>query len=68
MFEEVAEYEAALDLYYMRDWQEASRRFTALKDNDPDKLIYSIYLERMARQEPDDLSADWDGVTTFTTK
>ncbi len=68
MFEEVAAYEAALDLYYERDWQEAKHRFAALKDNDPDKLIYSIYLNRMASQDPDELPADWDGVTTFTTK
>jgi adenylate cyclase len=68
MFEEVAEYEAALDLYYARDWAESRKRFKALKENDPGRMIYSIYLDRMSSVNEMLLTDDWDGVFTHTSK
>ncbi|MDT8404441.1 adenylate/guanylate cyclase domain-containing protein [Sulfuriflexus sp.] len=68
MHNEVAAYESALDLYYARDWTGARQAFAALKENDPGRMIYSIYLDRMASQNVDDLPADWDGTFTHTSK
>ena len=68
MVNEVAAYESALDLYYARDWTGARQAFAALNENDPDRMIYSIYLDRMTSQNVDDLPADWDGTFTHTSK
>lgn len=68
MVKEVEEFEAALDLYYARDWTEARKRFEALKENDPDRKIYSIYLDRMSATNMLLLTDDWDGTFTHTSK
>ena len=68
MIKEVEEFEAGLDLYYARDWEKARQCFEALKENDPDRLIYSIYLDRMSASNMLLLTDDWDGVFTHTTK
>lgn len=68
MIKEVEEFEAALDLYYARDWDEAGRRLTTLKENTPDRKIYSIYLERIATTDLASLGEDWDGTFTHTSK
>ena len=68
MVKEVEEFETALDLYYARDWDEARKYLEALKENDPDKKIYSIYLDRMSETNMLSLTDDWDGTFTYTQK
>jgi len=61
-------HEAALDHYYAREWAEAKKLFTELKESDPDRMIYSIYLDRMSSMNELLLTEDWDGTFEHTTK
>jgi len=61
-------HETALDHYYAREWAEAKKLFNQLKENDPDKMIYSIYLDRMSSTNELLLTDDWDGTFEHTSK
>jgi len=61
-------HEQALDFYYAREWTEAKKLFTQLKENDPDRMIYSIYLDRMSSMNELLLTEDWDGTFEHTSK
>jgi len=62
------EHETALNYYYAREWKEAKKLFTQLKENDPDRMIYSIYLDRMSSMNELLLTEDWDGTFEHTSK
>jgi len=62
------QHEMALDHYYAREWDEAKKLFSQLKENDPDRMIYSIYLDRMSSMNELLLTEDWDGTFEHTTK
>ena len=62
------EHETALDHYYAREWDEAKKIFSQLKENDPDRMIYSIYLDRMSSMNLLLLTEDWDGTFEHTSK
>ena len=62
------EHETALNHYYAREWTEAKEIFTRLKENDPDRMIYSIYLDRMSSMNELLLTEDWDGTFEHTSK
>ena len=62
------QHEAALDHYYAREWDEAKKLFNQLKENDPDRMIYSIYLDRMSSMNLLLLTDEWDGTFEHTTK
>ena len=62
------QHETALDHYYAREWTEAKAIFKQLKENDPDKMIYSIYLDRMSSMNELLLTEDWDGTFEHTSK
>jgi adenylate cyclase len=67
--EELDQYHKALELYRTQHWQEAREIFTALKEANPDRLIYDIYLnERMTAANEAMLTDEWDGVFTHTSK
>jgi adenylate cyclase len=59
---------AALALFRKQQWDAAQAAFEALAAADPERVIYRIYLDRIAhfRDEPPD--ADWDGVYTHKDK
>jgi adenylate cyclase len=61
-------YRQALDLYRHRDWDSAEREFFMLRQSDPGRAIYGVYLDRIAwfRQHPP--PPDWDGVFVHTSK
>lgn len=61
-------HEQALEFYYAREWTEAKKLFTQLKENDPDRMIYSIYLDRMSSMNELLLTDDWDGTFEHTSK
>ena len=61
-------HEQALEFYYAREWTEAKKLFTQLKENDPDRMIYSIYLDRMSSMNELLLTEDWDGTFEHTSK
>lgn len=60
-------FEAALEDYQARRWDEAERRLLALRERQAHKL-YEVYLERIAHFREHPPPEDWDGVFTFTTK
>ena len=64
----VAEYHRALDLYHRQSWDKAQALFEKLRANEPETLLYQIYLERIENLRDQDLPADWDGAYTHTSK
>lgn len=60
-------FEAAVQDYHARRWEEAEKRLLALHQRQALKL-YEIYLERIAHFRTHPPPEDWDGVFTFTTK
>lgn len=60
-------FEAAVQEYHARHWDESEERLLALRQRQPSKL-YDVYLERIAHFRAHPPPEDWDGVFTFTTK
>ena len=61
-------YQQAYDFYLQQDWTNAREKFSQLAGNNPDTLIYSIYLERIEILQHESLDANWDGSFTHTSK
>lgn len=59
---------AALHLYVQQKWDEARAAFESLKAEEPDRLIYSIYLDRIAHFIDESPGEGWDGVYTHKEK
>jgi adenylate cyclase len=66
--ERVSEYHKALDCYFGQDWIGAESIFKALQQNEPDTLLYKVYLERIDILREQVLAEDWDGSFTHTSK
>lgn len=64
----VAEYHEALDCYHNKDWDGAEQRLNELLKNEPDTLLYQLYLERIEQLRGSVLPQDWDGAFTHTSK
>ncbi len=64
----VAEYHRALDCYFAQDWDEAETILKALQQNEPDCLLYKVYLQRIETLREEVLPEDWDGSFTHTSK
>ena len=64
----VKAYHDALNSYFAQDWDEAEAKLNALLENEPDCLLYQVYLERIETLRDADLPADWDGAFTHTSK
>ncbi len=58
----------ALRLYRNREWDSAEREFFTLHQAQPDRLVYQIYLDRIAHFRAHPPGADWDGVFVHETK
>jgi adenylate cyclase len=65
---EVEAHEAAVAAYRARDWETARAAFNKLATAHPDRVIYTLYLERMELVDPTTLPEDWDGVFRHTSK
>lgn len=61
-------YQEAYDFYLHQDWTKAREKFSQLAGNNPNTLIYSIYLERIEVLQHELLDANWDGSFTHTSK
>ena len=68
LVERVAEYHKALDCYFTQNWNSAESIFKALQQNEPDALLYKVYLERIEVLREELLPEDWDGSFTHTSK
>lgn len=60
-------FEAAVQDYLERRWDEAEKRLLDLRQRQGHKL-YDVYLERIAHFRDHPPPAHWDGVFTYTTK
>ena len=58
----------ALLYYRARDWDNAEREFFALQQASPGRVLYRLYLDRIAHFRSHPPPAGWDGVFTFITK
>ena len=64
----VTEYQAAYEFYVLQKWDEAEKCFKALEEQETNKLLYSVYLERIENLRNQALPEDWDGTFRHTTK
>jgi len=64
----IKEFHHAIKLYRKQNWDDAEQSIFQLSQQEPDRLIYKIYLDRIAffRANPPD--ENWDGVFTHTSK
>lgn len=65
---ELVDYETALTHYRAQRWQQACDALEQLREQVPERVLYSIYLERVDYFMHNPPGEDWDGVYTFTTK
>lgn len=66
--EEIEMMDAALRAYRNQKWAEAEILFNRLQERNPERVVYKVYLERVASFMLEGPGADWDGVFTFKTK
>ena len=65
---ELGLHEDTLALYRAQEWDRAETQFTELKMLSPERLLYQIYLERIAEYRKTPPGITWDGVFTHITK
>jgi len=65
---ELASYMRALDHYRNRHWVQARTAFENLQAQNPQRLLYQLYQERIAYLVQHPPASDWDGTYTFMTK
>ncbi|MCW8854703.1 MAG: adenylate/guanylate cyclase domain-containing protein [Gammaproteobacteria bacterium] len=58
----------ALGLYRQQKWDDAEKALFMLKQQEPERLIYQIYLDRIAYFRNNPPGQNWDGVFTHTSK
>ena len=61
-------YHQALDYYYAKDWDKADKGLRALLLEEPDTLLYRVYIDRIEVLKNNPPPADWDGSFTHTNK
>ncbi|MDP1924332.1 MAG: adenylate/guanylate cyclase domain-containing protein, partial [Thiobacillus sp.] len=64
---DAAAFESAFAQYQAQDWDAAEAALQALNARAP-RMLYDIYLERIAHFRTAPPPADWDGVFVYTTK
>jgi adenylate cyclase len=64
---ELEAHEAALDAYFAGDWDAAAHRFSALASAFPERLVYGVFMERVAELRQTQ-APGWDGVYAHTAK
>jgi adenylate cyclase len=67
VLDEMAQYDAAYQLYLARNWPEAKQAFEALNTQSP-KTLYQVYSERIDDLKQQTLPDDWDGTFRHTSK
>ena len=64
----LAKYQQAMDAYRKQNWDQAKMLFIELVALDHDRLIYRIYLERIAIFEKNPPPENWNGVFVHSSK
>ena len=65
---ELTQHEKAMQLYFDGAWDDALAAFKELKNQYPDRYLYSIYLERIPVLKKQNISLPWDGAFEHTSK
>lgn len=58
----------AYDAYLEQRWLDAQVLYTKLQQQNPNRKLYQVYLERIELLREQDLGSDWDGSYTHTSK
>ncbi|MBF0284056.1 MAG: adenylate/guanylate cyclase domain-containing protein [Magnetococcales bacterium] len=58
----------ALGYYRAKRWDEAEKRWKVLRQRDPERLLYGLYLGRLQHFRANPPPSEWDGSFTFTVK
>jgi len=66
--QEVADLNSAYDDYLNQDWDAATEKYGALKQQFPERYLYQLYLERIETLRHEELPENWDGSFTHTSK
>lgn len=66
--DELNAYGRALQAYRTQNWDMAEKQFNNLYQLYPQRMLYQIYIERIAYFRKNPPEADWDGVFTHETK
>ena len=67
VLENARAFEAAFAAYQKQQWDDAERQLRELNARSP-RVLYDIYLERIALSRQTPPAPDWDGVFVYTTK
>ncbi len=62
------QFHLSIKSYRKQDWDTAERELLALKQNEPERGIYQVYLDRITQFRINPPEKDWDGSYTHTTK
>jgi adenylate cyclase len=65
---QVDRWDEMLTLLRQGQWSDARQVLQDLERDDPGRMLYRLYGQRLDRLEADPPAPDWDGVTTFDTK
>lgn len=66
--DELKLYIQALGQYRRQEWDMAELQFVNLKNMNPTRMLYSMYIERIQAFRTRPPESDWDGVFTHTSK
>ncbi|CAA7617205.1 Adenylate cyclase [Candidatus Terasakiella magnetica] len=64
----LSRHQAALALFRQQKWDEAESTFGQLAKEEPGRMIYKVYLDRITHFREEPPGADWDGVYTHKEK
>ena len=64
----ISHHHGALQLFRDQKWDGAAATFGMLAAEEPDRMIYKVYLDRIAHFRDEPPGPDWDGVYTHTEK
>jgi len=65
---ELTAYKRALKNFRAQDWDKAEVDFFNLSRTNPDRMLYQVYMDRIAVYRKEPPGDNWDGVFTHTTK
>jgi adenylate cyclase len=66
--EAIQEWEKAIDLYEQKQFKEAGKIFTLLKQKNPNDKVAELYADRCVKYETNPLPENWDAVNNLTEK
>ena len=66
--EELSAYRKALKNFRAQSWDKAELDFFNLNRTNPDRMLYTVYLDRITKYRNEPPGDDWDGVFTHTSK